>query len=301
LVQAWLAPGQVTQADTVRIVIEAITADHPALRAAAVALQRWSDAGERPRFVIQADSVGYTDIARVVIEAVENHEAEQAESARADTESAPQSEPEFSVGDVVEWYHGSALKVGKIISNSALSGITRADYYHIDRGDGLTSYVRKGAVRAARPVAPWPPTVGDAVMWDHNGEKHYGVVTACNSAQWVEVEDLKTHNLLDASVADLRPDSRKFTGDLSVDALYDAVRPALAAARAQYLLLAEREGQPIRPVDVFGLEAHARSCNAALRALARFAGRPVTCQAPDCQRIVESEDDTCGIHRGAVQ
>jgi hypothetical protein len=426
LAQAWIAPGPVTQADTVRIVLEAITADHPALGAATVALQRWSDAGERPRFVIQAEDVGYSDIARVVIDAVENHAAEQAESARADVCDAP--DPEFEIGDVVEWYHGSNLLIGQIVSHSPAGGMDA--YYRIDRGEGTYSYVRKGAVRsAARPVAPWIPQHGDPVAWDHDGgtrygtiagrcdnsavywpvavedshhevhvhrnelrpapprapwipkirnevewdhegEKRYGVVTAYNSPEWVEVEDLKTHNLLDANVADLRPvdlrpvtsktpwvpkigdavmwyegsrtrhgivgvppcdpalapsitvypwvetddggglyigsellrpDTREFTKDPLADGLYDEVCLALVAVRAQCLLLAEREGRSIRRTDVVGLEAHARSCNSALRALARFAGRPVTCQAPDCKRVVEPKDNTCDIHRGAVQ
>jgi hypothetical protein len=298
-----LPPAEVitrlTRAEIVNAVLEAITADHPALGAAAVALQRQYGASEQFCSAIQTVGAHYTDIARVVIDAVETYEAEQAESA-TDTESAPQSEPEFEVGDVVEWYHGSALKVGKIISNSALSGITRADYYHIDRGDGLTTYVRKGAVRAARPVAPWVPKVGDAVEWYWDGITHYGLVAnspggASHGSCWVDTND---GGSLYVDSTSLRPDSRKFTNNPLADVLYDEVRLALVAVRAQCLLLADREGRSIRRTDVVGLEAHARSCNAALRALARFAGRPVTCQAPDCKRVVEPKDDTCGIHRG---
>jgi hypothetical protein len=194
---------RLTREEIVGIVLDALTADHPALGVAAVALQRWSDAGTHP-LLITADSIGYTDIVRVVINAVETYEAEQAESV-ADAEPAPQSNPKFAVGDVVEWYHGSELRVGQIILNDAGNVSNEADYYHIDRGDGLTSYVHKGAVRPATPRAPWVPKVGDTVWWDCGGIFHCGVVTAKRSFRHVEVEDLKTHELQDMSFDELRP------------------------------------------------------------------------------------------------
>jgi surface antigen len=177
--QAW-DRGDLASSEAVRIVLDALTTDHPALGAAAVALQRWSDAGSKSIFVIQEPGKGYTDVARVVINAVENYEAEQADSARAESVRADvcgPPDPEFAVGDEVEWYHGSTLQVGQIIPNDAGRVLNAEDYYHIDRGEGFTSYVRKGAVRSATPQAPWIPKVGDAVEWHHDGKKHYGKVT----------------------------------------------------------------------------------------------------------------------------
>jgi hypothetical protein len=210
--QAW-DRGDLASSEAVQIVLDALIADHPALGAAAVALQRWCDAGIRPLFILD-DTIGYPDIARVVINAVDTYAAEQAESATEfDAEPAPQSEPEFAVGDVVEWYHGSELRVGQIIPNDVGRVSNAEDYYHIDRDDGLTSYVRKGAVRAATPVAPWIPKIGDQVEWDYDNWKHYGRVANPphgavhgQNLYWVEIDD---GSGLYINPAKLRPDHRR--------------------------------------------------------------------------------------------